>query len=799
MVARPEPRPLEDFSIAEPHEQYGFALEDPDQLDLFAGMDLSDAPPASRPETPQARREAPPPQARPAAPRPKPASFKPESVAQTVKRFWGYDELRPLQREAIEASLAGRDSLVVMPTGGGKSLCYQVPPVVADRLDVVVSPLIALMKDQVDGLRANGYPAAALHSMNSETERREVFEGIASGAYRLLFVSPERLALPNFIETLKRANVAAFAIDEAHCISQWGHDFRPEYRQLRQLKQHFPNASFHAYTATATPRVRQDIIAQLGLRKPDVLVGSFDRPNLSYRVTQRNDLQRQVLDVVNAHAGEAVIVYTISRKDAEGLAEGLKYRGVKAAAYHAGLDPRTRAKTQEDFAAERIDVVVATVAFGMGIDRGNVRAVVHAAMPKSIEHYQQETGRAGRDGLEAECVLFYSNADSVKWEFVMGRPSDDGPQSPEVIAAQVELLREMQRFASSSECRHAALSRYFGQEYETENCNACDVCQSPPVANEEAEPIARSIVEAVRGVRGSFGVGHVCDVLLGGGGEKVRSKGHDQLPEYGALRSISKTALQDAIMQLIGQRVLTRTPGDRPVLQLGPNARQFLDGEIEVKLRLPDEATVATKTRSSKVAEESWEGVDRGLFERLRTLRRIIAEERELPAFVVFGDATLRDLARIRPTTLQTMGRIPGIGERKLNELGDRFITEIRDHCKDRGLDTDLPLSTKPYMAPKTKQTSRAAYPYFDRGAPAIEVAEALGVTEQTALSYLEDYIGEKRPASVEAWVAPAVYRAVETTARRVGGSFLKPVFEALGGKVSYEKIRIVMKHAGLR
>lgn len=331
-----------------------------------------------------------------------------DQILATVRRFWGYESLRPLQAEAIQAGLERRDSLVVMPTGGGKSLCYQVPPAVAARTDIVVSPLIALMKDQVDALRASGYPAAALHSGMNLTEIRSVEREVAAGKHHLVFVAPERMLTPRFLELAGRLNVSAFAIDEAHCISQWGHDFRPEYRQLAELKTRFRSASLHAYTATATERVRRDIIEQLGLQDPAVLVGSFDRPNLLYRVLPKLDVKAQIADTLARHKGAASIVYSISRKDTEHIAQYLATQGIRAAHYHAGMEADERRRTQDRFAAEEIDVVVATVAFGMGIDRSDIRCVIHAALPKSIEAYQQETGRAGRDGLPAECVLFYS-------------------------------------------------------------------------------------------------------------------------------------------------------------------------------------------------------------------------------------------------------------------------------------------------------------------------------------------------------------------------------------------------------
>ncbi len=614
----------------------------------------------------------------------RPPISRSDAVLETVRRFWGYDSLRPLQAEAIDAGLDQCDSLVVLPTGGGKSLCYQTPPVLANRTDIIISPLISLMKDQVDALTSCGYPAAALHSGLSDQERRQIRLEAIAGHYRVLFVAPERVLTPWFLDLAERLDVQAFAIDEAHCISQWGHDFRPEYRRLETLKDRFPNASIHAYTATATPRVRQDIIEQLGLRDPSVLVGRFDRPNLFYRVLARNNLDQQVLATIKTHANEAVIVYCISRADTERLAASLRDQGIKASPYHAGLDPVKRAKTQEHFAKERIDVVVATVAFGMGIDRSNVRCVIHTAMPKSIEHYQQETGRAGRDGLEAECVMFYAPADYRRWETIFTRSAEEAGQSDDVLESQLELLQEIQRFCSGNVCRHKALSGYFGQDYEAENggaCGACDICLDERAALNDSAEVGRLALACVQSLGSPFGVGHVVDVLKGAKAEKIERFGHNSLPEYAALKQHAKPVLRDLLFQLIDQGFLARTDGDRPVLRLLPAAQAVLLGRQEVELKQPI-STPTTSTPTSNVTEDLWSGVDRDLFEHLRALRTSLAEERGVPAYIIFGDATLRELAQKRPASLTALREIRGIGEKKLADLGEQFLDAISEYAQ---------------------------------------------------------------------------------------------------------------------
>jgi ATP-dependent DNA helicase RecQ len=602
-----------------------------------------------------------------------------DPVLATVLRYWGFAEMRPLQREAIEAGLAQRDSLVVMPTGGGKSLCYQVPPAVAGRTDVVVSPLIALMKDQIDGLRACGYPARALHGGMSPEEMREAEREIVARRCHLVFVAPERLLTGRFLELAARAGVASFAVDEAHCISQWGHDFRPEYRQLAVLRERFPRASLHAYTATATEHVRADIVAQLRLRDPRVLVGTFDRPNLVYRVVPRVDLRAQVLEALGRHAGEAAIVYCLSRRDSEEMAQWLAGRGLRAAHYHAGMESDERRRTQDRFAAEEIDVVAATVAFGMGIDRSDVRCVVHATIPKSIEHYQQETGRAGRDGLPAECVLFYSAADVLRWQSLLERADEENGAEPGAIENARRLLEEMRRFATVVRCRHAALAEYFGQPYGGPSCGACDVCLGEVEGVVDATVLARKILSCVARTEQRFGVEHVADVLVGAEADRVRRWGHDKLSTYGLLRDVPRKSVVGTIYQLIDAGVLARSTGDRPVLELNSASWDVLRGRRAVELLELRGRKAAAKTH---LEEASWQGVDEDLFESLRALRREIAAERGVPAYVVLHDSTLRDLARLRPERLDDLRAVRGIGERKLADLGARLLERIERYAR---------------------------------------------------------------------------------------------------------------------
>jgi ATP-dependent DNA helicase RecQ len=609
-------------------------------------------------------------------------------LAEALHRVWGFSDFRPLQREAMHAILDRRDSVVVLPTGGGKSLCFQAPAIVQTRAPaaeaagfhdrqgfaLVVSPLIALMKDQVDGLRVDGVAAAYLNSTQTAEQRSEVIASLRADSCRLLYVSPERLVgdgSGGFRRLLQECGVRFIAVDEAHCISQWGHDFRPEYRQLGRLREDFPGTSLHAFTATATDRVRQDIVGELRLRDPIELVGSFDRPNLTYRVLRRGGLHKQLQTILARHDGEAGIIYCLSRREVESLAEWLRGEGHTAVPYHAGLPDRVRAAHQEDFLDERADIVVATVAFGMGIDRSNVRFVIHAGAPRSPEHYQQEAGRAGRDGLPAECVLIYSGSDFVKWRQML---SANG----ELTDSARELLHDMEKYAGATRCRHRALVEYFGQRYGGEACGACDWCLKELDEVPDGTVVAQKILSCVARVKQAWGIGHVADVLLGRATDKVVAAGHEALSTFGLLKPESGAAVRGYIEQLIAEGLLLRDGDPYPILRLTAAGAAVLKGERSCRLYRELEP-VRGKARTRGRAESSFGG-DTALFDRLRDVRLRIARERGVPPYVIFHDTTLREMADRRPRTVDDLHGIYGVGAKKAADFGDAFLDAIRTY-----------------------------------------------------------------------------------------------------------------------
>ena len=616
------------------------------------------------------------------------------SLEEVIQKHWGYDTFRPLQREAMAAASEGRDSLVVLPTGGGKSLCYQAPALLSDQLTVVVSPLIALMKDQVDQLILRDITAAFLNSSLDLDDKRRVFAGLNRGEYKLIFVAPERFANDAFLRMLGDIDVGVFAIDEAHCISHWGHDFRADYRRLDQLKQRFPAASIHAFTATATPRVRDDIVEQLHLEEPDILVGDFFRPNLHYSTHRRTSKLAAVIQAVTERKAKAGIVYCIRRADVDELTLLLQDKGIRAEGYHAGMSDEERTRVQDAFAVGEADVIVATVAFGMGIDRSDIRYVIHAAMPKSIEHYQQETGRAGRDGEPAECILFYSGGDFHVWKSIIDHGETEQNEEP------LRLLSEMYTYCTSVACRHRKLVSYFGQAWNRTTCAACDVCNGEIDVLPDSVEIAQKLLSCVVRTEERFGAGHVSDILMGKSTDKVADWGHDQLSTFGLIQDYPKPALMAWFDQLVDQGALVRD-GEYRTLQLTRRGWEVLRAEGDVKLYAvqvsPKTKRTRTKRQSRKQAVPQpssgtsqpgplavpgpLDADGRELFEMLRQLRKEIADEIERPAFIVFSDKTLREIARYKPTTENELLAIKGVGPAKWEAFGPRFIETIESHC----------------------------------------------------------------------------------------------------------------------
>ncbi len=602
------------------------------------------------------------------------------AVLDAIRRHWGFSTLRPLQAEAMRAILDGQDSLVVMPTGGGKSLCYQAPAVAMGGTCVVVSPLIALMKDQVDGLTECGVAAARLDSSLPAGERNAAEGRLRDGQLRLLFVSPEKLVTSeHLLRTLREVGCTRIAIDEAHCISHWGHDFRPEYRQLARIREALPGASLHAFTATATEQVRRDICAQLGLESPTVLVGDFDRPNLTYRVWPRHNVEKQVMEVLHRHVDEAGIIYCKTRRDVDELTEKVRARGIRAVPYHAGMDAAGRQAAQDAFAREECDVVVATIAFGMGIDRSNVRFVLHVGLPKSLEHYQQETGRAGRDGLEAECVLLYSGGDVVWWKSVMQKSAEEALGSDKsFLPGILRHLEDMDRYARGAACRHKALVEYFGQPYNGPACGACDLCLGDFEEVPETITVAQKLLSCVARVKENFGVGHVINVVRGKPADNVKKWGHEKLTTFGILAAHSEQDLRDWVHQLIGQGALVQTDDEYPKLRLNDASWEVMRGQRSVRLVRLVRRKKGERPVKAQVAEIAWEGVDPAVFELLRQWRRNLAIERGIKAnYLVFSDDTLREIARRRPRTAAELGAIRGVGENKLRDYGPALLAAL--------------------------------------------------------------------------------------------------------------------------
>ena len=725
-----------------------------------------------------------------------------------LKQVFGYDAFRPLQREIMEASLANMDAVAILPTGAGKSLCYQLPALVRDGLTVVVSPLIALMKDQVDQLHAAGVEATALNSSLDDREARKRLNALDAGRIKLLFVAPERLVLPDFLRSLQRWRVDALAVDEAHCISEWGHDFRPEYRRLVSVREVLPGVPVLALTATATPRVRADIVTQLKLIDPSVFVASFNRPNLTYRVKAKEKASAQVVEFVRARPDsldDAGIVYCQSRKGTESMAAALVAKGVAAAPYHAGLDPAMRARHQDAFLRDELRVMCATVAFGMGINKPNVRFVIHADLPKNIEGYYQETGRAGRDGLPAECLLLYSRGDVAKYVGFLAEMED--LDARRVARAQLD---KMAAFADSARCRRVELLGYFGETWSDGRGDACDNCIDPRESF-DATVDAQKLLSCVWRIaqKDGFGVGlqHVADVLAGADTEKIRRWSHDTLSTYGIGKDRPRAAWLSLGRQLLQSGHLVQSTGQFPTLEISELGFDALRSRAAVMLVKSvvtvDESELGSDGKSKRKGAVKAGAIecDEPLFERLRVVRKSLADARGVPPYVVFSDVALRHMARAYPASRDEFLSVPGIGERKYADFGGAFgdaITQwLESHARVEFASVDARARVKSAPARKAKEvdalneTTTQTLALFREGHSIEAITRVRALSTGTIEGHLIAAIESGESFSRDQFMSAQTAREIDDAFASDSSGGLRVIFDQLEGRVSYGLLRI--------
>ncbi|WP_080241145.1 DNA helicase RecQ [Spirosoma rigui] len=701
--------------------------------------------------------------------------------ADYLKRYYGYDVFRPMQEDIINSIVGGRDTVVLMPTGGGKSVCFQIPALMLPGVTIVVSPLIALMKDQVGALHMNGIPSAFYNSTQTGREQRAIEDDCISGKLKLLYVSPEKLLTESFFTFLKHITVSLFAIDEAHCISSWGHDFRPEYTQLHVLKQQFPQVPTIALTATADKLTRQDIATRLGMNDPAIFISSFNRKNLSLQVLPGQNRIQQIIRLLQQKPDTSGIIYCLSRKSTESLAAKLQEKGFNAAFYHARMDPADRARTQEAFLRDDVKIMCATIAFGMGIDKSNVRWVIHYNMPKNIEGFYQEIGRAGRDGAAAQTVLFYSFADVATYKEMLAE------NNPANLGLQLAKLERMQQYADAHTCRRQILLSYFSEEL-PEPCGNCDVCRDPRITFDGTVLAQKALSAMVRsGERVPMNL--LIDILRGSRSQAVLQGGYDQIKTYGAGRDIRFEDWRNYIHQLINIGVIEIGYDQHYALRRGILADQVLKGTRRIDLVKPDDAPKLVVEK--KVRPE----VNRNdLFERLRVLRKQLADEQNVPPYVIFTDTTLEDMARQRPTTPDALRNVSGVGERKLQLFGRKFLDVILGY-------TGGPASPGSVSKPAEKNkvpTQQQTLDLYNRGMSIDEIAAERQLTTGSIASHLVQLAKAGQDVDLEeilaSFVSPTERRAIERAIEMVGvpEGRLKGVFDQLGGQYDYGKITIV-------
>ena len=708
-------------------------------------------------------------------------------MLEQLKAYFGFDRFLPLQEEIITKVLAKRDTLVLMPTGGGKSLCYQLPALRLKGLTLVVSPLIALMKDQVDGLGANGVPAGLLNSTLATQEASQVQDQARQGKIKILYVAPERLALPGFQRFLQSLDVSLIAIDEAHCISEWGHDFRPDYRNLKSLRRDFPGVPVIALTATATEPVREDIINQLGLDKPEIFISSFNRPNLTYTIQPKTEPLGSLLHLLEKHQGGSAIIYRFSRKATEETALELSERGFSALPYHAGLERDLRRETQEKFIRDQVQIVVATIAFGMGIDKPDVRLVVHYDLPKTVEGYYQETGRAGRDGLPSDCVLFYSYGDRSKQEYFISQIEDDDErEKAHNKLDQVLALCDLQT------CRRAYLMEYLGESWPQTNCGGCDICLLPREEFDATE-IAQKILSTVIRTGERFGVNYLVDVLRGSANKAVRTRGHHELPVFGISRDVDSDDLKEMVRSLVTNGLLAQNGGDYPTLGVSQRGHKFLKNREKLILTRPKQAAPVRQVAFPGDRETAY---DTKLFDELAALRLEIATDREVPAYQIFGNKSLQQMAFHMPQNELEFSKISGVGDAKLRDFSERFLEVINEYVEATG--QPAAVNRVPVSAPKKRvrgisMSIRETKDLVAQGLSFEEVAEQRGISETTIRSHLERFIQEGGQVDLGHLMPPEDRRTkIAAAFKEMGEARLTPVREFLGDDYTWGELAVV-------